>query len=90
MKPAMPKNSGPMMWKNLSPVLSECLCQHIPRQIRVRTEHDGKTIHLALIKAIIAATPHGGAHSRRVVVREYPRVAVKAEKSEFSLGVSED
>ena len=37
-------------------------------------------LHLALTKATIDANIHGGAHSRKVTVREYPRVSVRAEE----------
>ena len=64
------------MWKDLSPVVSECL---LPREFVVSPGTG--VAYLVTANATRVANTHGGAQSRRVTVRLYPSVAVRVGKN---------
>ena len=73
--PTSPMIRGMIMWKDLSPVASECL------RIRVSSlSHRSSGVYLATANATKVANIQGGAQSKRVVVRPYPSVAVRVGK----------
>ena len=64
------------MWKDLSPVASECL------RIRVSSlSHWSSRVYLVTTNPTKVANIQGGAQSKRVVVRSYPSVAVRVGKN---------
>ena len=74
--PTNPTLRGTIMWKDLSPVASECL------QIRVNSfSHRSSRVYLVTANATKVANIQGGAQSKRVVVRSYPSVAVRVGKN---------
>ena len=75
--PTNPMVRGTTMWKNLSPVASECL------QIRVNSflSHRSSRVYLVMANATKVANTQGGAQSKSVVVRSYPSVAVSVGKN---------
>ena len=75
--PTNPMHKEAIMWNDLSPVASECLHSRI--NLRFRLEW-AKT-HLVTTNATKVANTQGGAQSRRVIVRLYPRVAVSVGKN---------
>ena len=83
MKPMMPTNRGITMWKNRSPVLSECLetKQSEPR----RSYEQEQFYYLVTKKATIVAKAHGGAHNSNVTVVLNPSVLVNVGKKALKL-----
>ena len=74
--PTNPTLRGTIMWKNLSPVASECL------QIRVNSlSRRSSRAYLVTANATKVASTQGGAQSKRVVVRLYPSVATMVGKN---------
>ena len=74
--PTSPMVRGMIMWKDLSPVVSECL------PVRVNSlSHRSSRAYLVTANATIVANIQGGAQSKRVVVRPYPSVAVRVGKN---------
>lgn len=76
MNPIIPTNRGDTICQNFSPVASECLQTEVNRRTILTVE--GVYAYLELTNATIVANAQGGAHSRKVIFREYPRVAVRA------------
>jgi hypothetical protein len=75
--PTIPPHKDAIMWKDLSPVASECLHYHV----RWTSSSNKGAPHLVTTNATSVANTHGGAQSRRVTVRLYPSVAVSVGKN---------
>lgn len=76
--PTSPTHREAIIWKDLSPVASECL------QVRVNLltlSRNRRRAYLVTTNATRVANTQGGAQSRRVTVRLYPSVAVRVGKN---------
>lgn len=76
--PTSPTPREAIIWKDLSPVASECLQVHV--NFLSLSRNRGRT-YLVTTNATRVANIQGGAQSRRVTVRLYPSVAVRVGKN---------
>jgi len=75
--PTSPTHREAIVWKDLSPVASECLQAHVNSLSLSRN----RRTYLVTTNATRVANTQGGAQSRRVTVRLYPSVAVRVGKN---------